>query len=342
VFCPADGCDHHGCHGGPFRVVFVFTVETDPDPEYGEYVTSACVYSSETGTWAELTSMHCDLGMDFGEYPCLLVGRSLVYFMSNDMAILEYDFASNELTEIHPPDYDSRFTLMLAKDGGLGLIQDLDSHLKLWSREALSDSSTDAPWVLSRVIYLDNLLPIGALVNAATSLFVSGFAEGANVIFVDTVVGLFTIDLLSERVRKVFGKNNFRQLIPVVGFYTPMVRDEHQDLPVSKASVEERGEEEKTVDQAQHLFDNGPNAIQDGTSSTRSNVQAMSSMTVAKVPPCGDAALESPGMDAALLYEVQDVTDPLGDVLKDCPKEESVKNSATTSRDDARNPRGDW
>ena len=25
VFCAADGCDHRDCHGGPFRLVFVFT-----------------------------------------------------------------------------------------------------------------------------------------------------------------------------------------------------------------------------------------------------------------------------------------------------------------------------
>jgi hypothetical protein len=85
------------------------------------------------------------------------------------------------------------------------------------------------------------LLPVEALVNATTSLFVLGFAEGADVIFVDTVVGLFTIELLSQRVRKVCGKNGFRQLIPVVDFYTP---NEHQDQLLWNASEEERWEEE--------------------------------------------------------------------------------------------------
>jgi hypothetical protein len=184
VFCAADACDHPGCHGGSFRVVFVFTV--DPHTEYEEYVTSACLYSSETATWAELTSKNFDFMMDFGEVPCLLVGRSLVYFMSNGFAILEYDFARNKLNWIHSPHHVDRCIFMLAEDGGLGLIQDLDSHLKLWSREA--SDSTDARWVQSRTIYLDNLLPIGALVNATSSLVVLGFAEGADVIFVDTVL----------------------------------------------------------------------------------------------------------------------------------------------------------
>jgi hypothetical protein len=80
-------------------------------------------------------------------------------------------------------------------------------------------------------------------------------------------------------VTKVCGTNSFfNQLIPVVDFYTPMSRNEHQDIPLPNASEEERGEEEeKKVDLAQQLFDNGLNASKEGTSSTRSNVSAMSS-----------------------------------------------------------------
>ncbi|CAM0877567.1 unnamed protein product [Alopecurus aequalis] len=310
VFCLADGCDHRDCHGGPFCVAFVFTIEIATDDEE-EYVMSACLYSSETGTWGELTSMHCEFMMEFGEFPSVLVGRSQPYFMPNcySVSIIEYDLARNELTVIDAPDFADRFVLVLAEDGGLGLIQDMDQHLKWWSREA--SDRTVAQWVLSRIIDLGNLLPVGALMKAASNLFVSGFAEGANVIFVDTIVGLFTIDLLSGRVRKVCGNNGFRQLIPVVGFYTPVSLNEHQDVPLLNASVEERGEEEKTVDQAQQLFDSGSNAIKEGTSATRSNVSAMSADLDDRVPSCRDVAPESKGMDAALLCEAQEVTDSL-------------------------------
>ncbi|KAM0860500.1 hypothetical protein ACQ4PT_046513 [Festuca glaucescens] len=298
VFCAAAGCDHHGCHGGPFGVAFVFTVDPHND-DYEEYVTSGCVYSSETGKWGELTPMHCEFGMDFGDFSCVLVGRSLVYFMSNGRAILEYNFERNELAVIDTPDYEYRekFSLMLAEDGGLGVIQDLDSHLKLWSREA--SDNTDEQWVLSRVIDLGNLLPVDALVNATSSLFVLGFAEGANVIFVDTDIGLFTIEILSERVRKVCDTNGFVQLIPVVDFYTPVSWNEHQDIPLPNIR-----DEHKTVDQAQQLFDNGSNAIKEGISSTRSNVPAMSSGLDDRVPPSGDIALECTDMDVALLYHL--------------------------------------
>ncbi|CAM0877563.1 unnamed protein product [Alopecurus aequalis] len=303
VFCAADGCDHYDCLGSPFCVVFVICVEDE------EYVTSACLYSSETSTWGELTSMHGEDDMDFTDYSSVLVGRSLLYFMSDVGLILEYDLARNELTVIDTPDPESNYLLMLAEDGGLRLTEKLDSHLKLWSRE--ESDRTDARWVLSRIIDLRNLLPADALVNAEMSLTVLGFAERANVIFVDTADGLFTIELVSERVRKVYGNNDFHQLFPVVGFYTPVSRNEHQDLPLSNASVEERGEEEITVDQAQQLFDNGPKPIKEGTSSTHSNVSAMSSSLHDRVPSCGDVALESTDTDAALLYNAQEGTDPL-------------------------------
>jgi hypothetical protein len=80
-----------------------FTVDPHND-DHEEYVTSGCVYSSETGTWGELTPMHCEFGMDFGDFSCVLVGRSLVYFMSNGMAILEHNFQRNELALIDTPD----------------------------------------------------------------------------------------------------------------------------------------------------------------------------------------------------------------------------------------------
>ncbi|CAM0901531.1 unnamed protein product [Alopecurus aequalis] len=131
---------------------------------------------------------------------------------------------AHSLTVFDTPDteysHGESLYLMLAEDGGLGLTQVLDSHLKLWSWKRIDL----AGWVLSRVIDLGNLLPTGSLGNASASLLVLGFAEGANVIFLDTAVGLFTIEVPSERVRKVCGSNFFCQAIPVVGFYTPVSR----------------------------------------------------------------------------------------------------------------------
>jgi hypothetical protein len=83
VFCAADGCDHRDCHGGPFHVVFVFTESPESESEYDSddegYLTSACVYSSETGTWGKPASTHVELAMDFQYYSSVLVGTSLLY-----------------------------------------------------------------------------------------------------------------------------------------------------------------------------------------------------------------------------------------------------------------------
>ncbi|CAM0958158.1 unnamed protein product [Alopecurus aequalis] len=226
VFCAADGCNHSDCHGGAFRLVFVFAVD--------EYITSACLYSPETGTYGELTSVKHDgdFKINFNFSTSLLVGKqSLLYFMSDDWSIVEYDLARHALTVFDPPQsqyfYDS-FNLMLVEDGGLGLVQALDPNLKLWSRKVSSDG-TNAQWVPGRVIYLENLLPDDALMSATRALHVLGFAEGANVIFVLTVAGLFTIELQSKRVRKVYGNRGFGNFIPVVSFYTPLPCGEHQD-----------------------------------------------------------------------------------------------------------------
>lgn len=73
VFCTVDGCDHRDCLGGPFCMLFVFSSKEDAD----EGVTSACIYSSETGAWGGLTTMHSEF-IGFTEYSTVLVGNSLL------------------------------------------------------------------------------------------------------------------------------------------------------------------------------------------------------------------------------------------------------------------------
>jgi hypothetical protein len=53
-------------------------------------------------------------------------------------------------------------------------------------------------------------------------VLVLGFAEGANVIFLNTVGGLFAVELQPERAKKVCNDCGPCRLIPVVGFYTPV------------------------------------------------------------------------------------------------------------------------
>ncbi|KAF7068936.1 hypothetical protein CFC21_074636 [Triticum aestivum] len=242
VLCAVDGCDHRDCFGGPFRVVLVFCVDEE-DTEQDPFLTSAAVYSSETGAWGELTSMHGQFVMYFEYYCSVVVGKSLLYFLSDGQLILEYDLVRHGLTVFNTPDcqpdymsdddgLDYRFNLMLAESGALGVNEELGQRLKLWTKEP--SYGTDAVWVLSRVINLKILLPNDALLDATTSVQVLGFAEEANVTLVMTVAGLFSIELQSKRVRKVCGHRGFCNLIPVVSFYTPHSRlkelgGEHHD-----------------------------------------------------------------------------------------------------------------
>ncbi|KAM3231295.1 hypothetical protein ACQJBY_061455 [Aegilops geniculata] len=277
VFCAADGCDHRDCLGGPFRVLFILSVVVGQVTDDDSYLTSACAYSSETGTWGEPTSLprRSPMPMCFTFYSSVLVRNSLLYFMSDDEFILEYDLARHRLAVFNPPNHElvcGQYTIMLAEDGGLGVCQRIDQQLKLWSRE-VSDSA-DARWVLRRVVYLENLLPVGALVDAETRVQVLGFAEGANAIFLTTVDGVFMIELQSERARRVCDDHLFCYLIPVVSFYTPVPRGEHRDPSLKHtedAGGEEQGGEEKTVYQVQQLINKMSQMLPGGTLSAPSN-----------------------------------------------------------------------
>ncbi|VAI39367.1 unnamed protein product [Triticum turgidum subsp. durum] len=299
VFCAADGCDHRDCLGGPFRVVFLFAVVLDEET----HVTSACIYSSETGAWGELTSIHCNIefSMEFTGSYSVLVDRSVLYFMSDGNAdsasVVEYELASRELTVFGLPDkyYGHAYSLVLLEDGGIGLIQYLDTRLKLWRREA----SAEAGWVLNRVMCLKSFIPMHALLHSEYRLQVMGFAEEANIIFVDTVIGLFTIELQSGHVRKVCRDTDrgFRSLIPVVSFYTPVPQGKHQNLPASmpseEAGGEDGGEEEKTVDQAHQLLNKGSSATKE-VDFINTFEYIIHDLEI-RVPCCGEGVLEGDG-----------------------------------------------
>ncbi|XP_047071740.1 uncharacterized protein LOC124680732 [Lolium rigidum] len=336
VLCALDGCDHRDCRGGPFRLVFVFSVAADDG-----YATSAYVYSSETGTWGEPASMQRMFSMKFTRYSSALVGRSKLYFMCDDVWILGYDLAKHNLTEIDPPDFMSSdvgiFNIMPAEDGGLGLgvCQYLHPNLKLWTKD------TDAPWVLSRVINLGRSLPTGNILNPDGKVQLMSFAEGANVVFFNTITGIFIAGLQSQKVRKVCVKRGFCNLIPVVGFYIPVHRGEHQD-PSSSGPSEESGseEEEKTVDQAQQLLDKGSNAIKEGGLVNTS--ECVSHDTEIRVPRQGEVASDCASMEdkhghGGLPSEAQQVTDPMGQIPNSALNEELVKSTSTASKDDSGN-----
>jgi hypothetical protein len=287
VFCAADECDHRDCRGDPFGLVFVFTDQDFgvPDDDDRVFDIWAYVFSSETGTWGDRASRRrCREFMGFMDHSSVLVGRSLLYFMSDDLLILEYDLARHNMSVLHPPGYRrgnvGRFNIMLTEDGGLGVAEYSDPNLRLWTREA--SDGTGARWVLSRVINLGDSLPIAApLYTDSGRVQLLGFAEGANLIFCNTMAGIFTVELRSEKARKVFdGKHHFCNLIPVVCFYTPARRVEHQDPLPMGPSEEAGGEEGDSVNSCfSHSLD------------TRLGLNSQTALLLLTVPKCAHRCL---------------------------------------------------
>jgi hypothetical protein len=104
---------------------------------------------------------------------------------------------------------------MAMDDGGLGLAEvDMQSNLILWSMEVSADGNVER-WVVSRQIELRMLLPAHALAFCVVAV-----ADAVGVIFVYTVDGVYTFDLNSGQVTKVF-RYGFYEVIPFVSFYTP-------------------------------------------------------------------------------------------------------------------------
>ncbi|XP_048572678.1 uncharacterized protein LOC125553000 isoform X2 [Triticum urartu] len=339
VFCTADGCDHRDCAGGPFGVVFVFAVD-DEDEEDCHVVTSACLYSSETGTWGQLNSRQYEFTMYFEHHSSVLVGRSLLYFLSDGGVILEYNLDSGELAVLDTPpeDYGSgpeRFNLMLAEDGGLGVAEAIDFQLILWKRE-VSDG-TDARWVLSRIVDV-------GFFDTGTLAPVLGFAEGANAIFVKTVYNLSMIELQSEQAKWECDNHGFCNLIPVVSFYTPHSRlqvpgGEHHGpvlrLNLLRRDGQQGAWEEKSLEWAQVLFDKGCKAINEKDFANAADcfkhaLEIRVRHYGGLAPECASTFYNYGG---ALLCKAREATNPSGSGLKRAPNEESI--TPTTSTDDA-------
>jgi hypothetical protein len=97
VLCAAASCNHRGCHGGPFLVVFV-------SASYNK-AASAWVYSSETATWSAPASVQIQHdGYALVEWKrAAIVGDQLYFLLNPGAGILNYDLGKRYLTVIASP-----------------------------------------------------------------------------------------------------------------------------------------------------------------------------------------------------------------------------------------------
>ncbi|XBI86152.1 hypothetical protein VPH35_094163 [Triticum aestivum] len=240
VLCAVGGCDHRACHEGPFQVVFVCVGSKGDDDD--DCVAYACVSLPETGDW----SKPCPLFDQWGE-PCpalllpaetffepmppVLIEEAALHFMlevvdDDSVGILKYDLSSHSLSLIDAPIEGSQIAtasiLMAMEDGSLGFAHVSGSTLCPWSR--LMGSDGVASWSQRTIINLRNLPPIQ---NPEESLRLVGSVEGRDVIFVTTELGIYGINVESQRWKKLWKRKKLHALIPHMSFYTIQKKGGH-------------------------------------------------------------------------------------------------------------------
>ncbi|TVU18068.1 hypothetical protein EJB05_34137, partial [Eragrostis curvula] len=244
VLCAAavEGCDHRGCHGGAFSVVFLCT-------KYSMRA-SARVYSSKTGDWSKPTSVQ---GLDIpmvSSGPVALVGDAL-YFPGSSNRAFKYQLGTQRLSAINKPPYSvflgGSIWPMTTKDGGLGFAgvkggstgegpraRARTPRLCLCSTQAGLDGV--AQWARVRTIELEMLLPDGALpektyvyggyADHAPNAQVLGFVDGTDGLFVGVRTwtsnpgAVYLVQLDSGRARKVLEDYTF--VFPYTSFCIPV------------------------------------------------------------------------------------------------------------------------
>ena len=203
VLCAAAGCDHRACHRGPFRVVFLGLENLS----HGGTAASVWLHSLETDDEcsdsepSEVCSVHFEASGLGIEPTCSVLVQDALYFVlvhkddDDRVGILKFDLSSNCLSLIDAPlellHTAGATILMGMEDGSLGFAYvDGSLTLYLWSRQLGSDGA--ASWTQCKVISLKGLLPI---LNPENRLTLIGSVEGCNIIFVNTDLGIYEINL---------------------------------------------------------------------------------------------------------------------------------------------------
>ncbi|GJN10432.1 hypothetical protein PR202_ga28526 [Eleusine coracana subsp. coracana] len=179
VLCAATAsgtCDHLDCSGGPFL---------------GD---QQCIFTS---WWSEQRVQHPSKPAHW-LWPSVLVGNELCFLLPRRTRILKYNLLTREISMVVLPSLSYKPDLLTAtEDGRSGFATVHKSRLYLWPREDASGDNEG--WTERRVIKLQNLLPVKTPLRSAAA---AGFAAGVGIVFVRTKVGVFSIDLKSQLVRK--------------------------------------------------------------------------------------------------------------------------------------------
>ncbi|CAL5077093.1 unnamed protein product [Urochloa decumbens] len=209
VLCAAAGCDHLGCHGGPFHVVYVFSNITD-------WFTRACVYSSETGAWSTPASLDLFEADSVSGRQSVLVGEALHFLRRR--GILQYDLARHCLSAIEFPEYmDFNTTLLEAEGDRLGVAGMSGTELYLQYRDVSPDGI--ARWTQRTVINLVTITTLNPIFRTSYKTCLMGFAKSGSLIFLSTGTGHYMIDLKSMQFKKIGDEDTFIYAYAYFSFY---------------------------------------------------------------------------------------------------------------------------
>ncbi|TVU40385.1 hypothetical protein EJB05_13848, partial [Eragrostis curvula] len=256
LICTAAGCDHLNCDNGPFSVVWAGIYQ-----DWG-IIARALVYSSEKGVWGEPSklisvqnnrhefhsirgpSAHVGNAVFFEFYSYSRIepnppagNNEVVYKYTQSTGILAYDLDKLELSLVRVPSSCEGYScsLMATNDGKLGFTTLQGSKLSMWSREGFQDGG--AGWAQRRVIELNKMVPdcvhhYCSLKNNRTLRFPPGVfatADGHDIVFIRMCDTIYTVDLKSGGVVKLFDRRDYGMegIVPYITFCIPGINTIH-------------------------------------------------------------------------------------------------------------------
>ncbi|KAL6634299.1 hypothetical protein ACP70R_026970 [Stipagrostis hirtigluma subsp. patula] len=204
VLCAGGGQGHvHGrdCHWSPFQVVLI-GISSD------ERRAVACVYSSATGEWGNLSSAEIRY-TGYMVSSSTLIGHSLYWFIQ-EVGILEFDLGRQILAIIESPRdvagvRSDDIHIILAEDGGVGLAVTTPFIFDMWDRKISPDGI--CTWVLRKTVKLEEITGLSR--DERGRAIIHGYDEDDDAIFLMTDMGCFVVHLQSMQFKNL-GKRDFK------------------------------------------------------------------------------------------------------------------------------------
>lgn len=209
-----DGHVHGDCFSSPFKLVLIAAGQTQA---------FACLYESVSGLWGNIVSTLTTTTIHEIRHSVLIGNALYCLFRGGD--ILAYDINGQILSHIEKPTeaYHTGLGFQLWRTNdvcGLGLAVMSKLGIHLW--EFKMNSEGVFRWVLlPKIIQLEELFPqrIG---SDHKKVYMVGYDEESNVIFLATYIGDFMLQLQSMRFRRISERNcwDIKMHYPYRNFYT--------------------------------------------------------------------------------------------------------------------------